>query len=215
MLGIHDYWVFVAAGIMLNLTPGQDTIYIAGQSVSGGRKVGIASALGVGTGGLVHVLAATAGLSAVLASSALAFAVVKWVGAVYLVFLGVRLLVSRGGVDSPANPAGAEGGARAAYRRGILTNVLNPKVAVFFLAFLPQFVDPQTTHRALSFLVLGGTFMFTGTLWCVVIAVGSARASAGIRRSRYGGTLLRRIAGVTFIGLGVKLALERARSGAG
>jgi threonine/homoserine/homoserine lactone efflux protein len=103
MLGIHDYWVFVAAGIVLNLTPGQDTIYIAGRSIAEGRKAGIASALGVGTGGLVHVIAATLGLSAVLATSALAFTVVQWVGAAYLVYLGVRLLVSRARIDPVAH----------------------------------------------------------------------------------------------------------------
>lgn len=211
MLGIHDYWIFVASGIMLSLTPGQDTIYIAGRSITDGKKIGIASALGVGTGSLVHATAASAGLSAVLATSALAFTVVKWISAAYLVYLGVKLFVSRAKEDSVVVSAEADTGALAAYRRGILTNVLNPKVAVFFLAFLPQFVDPQSGHRALSFLVLGGTFVFTGTLWCLVIATASARALGVIRRSRYGSRLLRRIAGAVFVGLGIKLALERAR----
>jgi threonine/homoserine/homoserine lactone efflux protein len=210
MLGIHDYWVFVAAGIVLNLTPGQDTIYIAGRSIAEGKRAGIASALGVGTGGLLHVTAATLGLSAVLATSAIAFTVVKWVGVAYLIYLGVRLLVSREGISPQEISASAEAGGSTAYRRGILTNVLNPKVAIFFLAFLPQFVDSISTHRALSFMVLGGTFVFTGTIWCLVIAVVSARASEGIRRSGYAGNLVRRIAGGVFVGLGVKIALERA-----
>lgn len=211
MLGIHDYWLFVTAGILLNLTPGQDTIYIAGRSIAEGRKAGIASAFGVGTGGLVHVIAATLGLSAVIATSALAFAVVKWAGVAYLVYLGVRLLVSRADSSPQAISASANAWGSTAYRRGILTNVLNPKVALFFLAFLPHFVDSSSTHRALSFMILGGTFVFTGTIWSLVIAVVSARASEGIRRSKYAGNLVRRIAGGVFVGLGVKLALEQTR----
>ncbi|MEZ4222590.1 MAG: LysE family translocator [Polyangiaceae bacterium] len=211
MLGIHDYWVFVAAGIVLNLTPGQDTLYIAGRSIAAGRKVGIASALGVGTGGLVHAIAASAGLSTVLATSALAFTLVKWAGVAYLIYLGARLLVSRAGTDTLRSSTDAGGGGVVAFRRGVLTNVLNPKVALFFLAFLPQFVDPQHGNRTLSFLVLGGTFVFTGTLWCLVIAIASARASAGIRQSGSGSNLLRRIAGAVFVGLGIKLALEQAK----
>jgi len=211
MLGIHDYWVFVAAGIMLNLTPGQDTVYIVGRSIAEGRMAGIASALGVGTGGLVHVIAATLGLSAILATSATAYAIVKWAGVVYLVYLGARLLISRTAKSLPAISTSAETGPGTAYRRGILTNVLNPKVAIFFLAFLPQFVDASSTNRAMAFMALGGTFLFTGTLWCLVIAVVSARASKGIRRSQSAGNLMRRIAGGIFVGLGIKLALERSR----
>ncbi len=211
MLGIHDYWVFVAAGVVLNLTPGQDTIYIAGRSIAEGRRAGIASALGVGTGGLVHVIAAAHGLSAILAASAPAFTVVKWVGVAYLVYLGVKLIVSRTEITPHAISAGAKTGVSTAYGRGILTNVLNPKVAIFFLAFLPQFVDPTSTHRTLSFMLLGGTFVFTGSIWCLVIAVVSSRASQGIRRSGFAGNLARRIAGAVFVGLGFKLALERAK----
>lgn len=211
MLGIQDYWIFVSAGILLNLTPGQDSIYIASRSVAEGTRAGIAAALGVGTGGLVHVTAATFGLSAVLAASAVAFTIIKWVGVAYLVYLGVRLLVSRNGISRHAISATGEVGWSTAYRRGILTNVLNPKVAIFFLAFLPQFVAESGAHRALSLLVLGGTFVFTGTIWCLVIAIASARASEGIRRSTTAGNLARRIAGAVFVGLGVKLAMERAR----
>jgi threonine/homoserine/homoserine lactone efflux protein len=211
MLGIHDYWMFVTAGILLNLTPGQDTLYIAGRSIAEGTRAGVAGALGVGTGGLVHVTAATFGLSAVLATSAVAFTAVKWAGVAYLVYLGIRLLVSRQGVEDREPLATVEAGRIAAYRRGILTNVLNPKVAVFFLAFLPQFVDETSAHRALSLLVLGGTFVFTGTIWCLVVAVATGKASEGIRRSAIAGNIARRIAGAVFVSLGVKLATERAK----
>lgn len=211
MFGIHDYGVFLLAGIMLNLTPGQDTIYIAGRSMAEGVRVGIASALGVGAGSTIHVLAATLGLSALLATSALAFSVVKWAGAAYLAYLGLKLLLSRRRFDPAAIVQQRDSSGGSAFRRGILTNVLNPKVAVFFLAFLPQFVSPDSPRRAAAFLVLGGTFVVTGTLWCLVIAVVSARASGRIRRSATAATVMNRIAGGLFVGLGIKLAISRTR----
>jgi threonine/homoserine/homoserine lactone efflux protein len=210
MLGIHDFGVFVVAGILLNLSPGQDTIYIAGRSIAEGRRVGLASALGVATGGLLHVIAATIGLSVVLATSALAFAIVKWAGVAYLTYLGFMLLVQRTAYNPLAAPDQSKG-VGIAYRRGVLTNVLNPKVALFFLAFLPQFIDPTYAHQWISFLLLGGTFLFTGTIWCLCTAVLAARTSAALRRSSIAATAARRITGGVFIGLGVKLALDEAR----
>ncbi len=139
-----------------------------------GRSSCVASALGVGTGGLVDVVAATFGLSALFATSALAFAIVKWVGVAYLVYLGVRTLMSHSVTNPQVIPGGVEAGVSAAYRRGILISVLNPKVAIFFLAFLPQFVESGSPHQTLAFMVLGGTFVFTGTVWCLIIAFVSA-----------------------------------------
>ncbi len=185
--------------------------YLHRRSIAEGRKAGIASALGVGTGGLVHVIAATLGLSAVIATSVFAFTVVKWAGVAYLVYLGLRLLASRADSNTQGTSASGATGGITAYRRGILTSVLNPKVAFFFLAFLPHFVDCNSAYRVISFMILGGTFVFTGTIWALVIAVVSARASEGIRRSKYVGSLVRRITGGVFVGLGVKLALERPK----
>ncbi|MCP4571557.1 MAG: LysE family translocator [bacterium] len=208
MLGIHDYGVFLAAGIALNLTPGQDTIYVAGRSVSQGLGAGLASALGVGTGALVHVAAAALGLSAVLAASATAFAAVKWAGVAYLVYLGGRMLLGRDPVVDLQN-GGSRMTHRAAFVRGILSNVLNPKVAVFFLAFLPQFVDPAHAQRSLGFLALGGTFVLTGTTWCVVVALLTDRASSALRRSTTTARFVQRATGLVFVGLGLRLALSR------
>lgn len=210
-LGIQNFWVFVTAGVLLNLSPGQDTMYIIGRSVSEGRGAGISSALGISTGGIVHVTAATLGLSAILTTSAITFAMVKMLGAAYLVYLGIRMFLVRDPNGVPAVVSRDRSGFFRAYRRGILTNILNPKVAVFFLAFLPQFVDSGTEHRTLALLVLGGTFIFTGTVWCLIVAILSARASGAFRRSSGTSKLLRRIAGTVFIGLGIKLALERTR----
>lgn len=128
MLGIHDYWMFVAAAIFLILTPGQDTIYIAGRSIAGGFRIGIVSAFGVATGAMIHVLAATLGLSAILAASAAAFAVVKWAGAAYLVFLGVQLLRSRDALLSDEGAFRRHPGTWSVFSRGVLCNLLNPKV---------------------------------------------------------------------------------------
>src|SRR3954468_21943461 len=150
-LGIHDFWLFVASGIVLNVTPGPDTLYIVGRSVAQGRRAGAVSALGISSGCLVHTVAAAVGLSALLASSAAAFTIVRYAGAVYLIYLGVRLVCGRDdrkrGSHPPAVAAPASrttGAAWAVYRQGLLTNLLNPKVALFFLAFLPQFVDPHS-----------------------------------------------------------------------
>src|SRR6202163_601518 len=141
MLGIHDYWLFVAMGVLLNLTPGQDTFYILGSSIAQGRRIGVASALGISAGCIVHTLAAAVGLSAILATSTSAFFAVKLAGAAYLVYLRVRFIVappyagSSSGRDAPAL-------AWRAFCQGVVTNVLNPKVALFYLAFLPQFIEP-------------------------------------------------------------------------
>ena len=162
MLGIHDYWLFVATGVILNLTPGQDTLYILGSSIASGRRIGIASALGIGTGSLVHTLCAALGLSAVLATSATAFTAVKLAGTAYLVYLGIRALAASADAAAPLERV-ASTSLGLAFRRGVLTNVLNPKVALFFLALLPQFIDSDSPTKVAAFLVLGLTFVATGT----------------------------------------------------
>ena len=207
VLGIHDYGLFVLAGILLNLTPGQDTFYILGSSLARGRRVGVASALGICVGCIVHTLAAAAGLSAILATSATAFIVVKLVGAAYLVYLGIRFIVSR---DHAALPEGSTApSAWKAFRQGVTTNVLNPKVALFFLAFLPQFIAPESPTKIAAFVALGSTFVATGTVWCLFLAI----AAASVRRFFAGHpaafTRLSQAAGALFVLLGVRLAVAQ------
>jgi threonine/homoserine/homoserine lactone efflux protein len=205
MLGIHDYWLFVATGVVLNLTPGQDTLYILRSSIASGRRIGIASALGIGTGSLVHTLFAALGLSAVLATSVTAFTAVKLAGAAYLVYLGIRALAASDDAASPLKRV-ASTSARLAFRRGVLTNVLNPKVALFFLALLPQFIDSDSPTKVAAFLGLGLTFVATGTAWCLFLAMGASsirgffvgHPRALIRFSRASGAL--------FVFLGLRLA---------
>lgn len=203
-LGVHDLALFVAAGLLLNLTPGADLLYVASHTATGGRRAGLLAALGIGAGCLLHVTLAALGLSALLATSDLAFAVLKWAGAAYLVWMGVGLL--RAGPAAQAAAAGAQP-ARGVFWRGVLTNALNPKVALFFLAFLPQFIEPQAPHRALAFALLGLVFTVNGTLVTLAFAWlgGWARERWAGRAGRWG-HWLQRATGVLFVTLGVRLA---------
>jgi threonine/homoserine/homoserine lactone efflux protein len=210
MLGIHDYWLFVLTGVLLNLTPGQDTMFILGRSLTGGLRAGIASALGIGVGSIFHTLAAAAGLSAILAASPAAFFVVRIAGALYLVYLGAKLLLTKAPQDPDLRATvAAQGTARSAFRQGILTNILNPKVALFFLALLPLFIEPASTSKALAFAILGITFVTTGAIWCLVLAVAAARLRQFFRDNPRMRTAIDRVTGGLFIALGLRLAADR------
>ncbi len=208
MLGIHDYWLFIATGVLLNLTPGQDTLYILGRGIAQGRQIGVASALGISAGGVVHTLAAALGLSAVLATSASAFVALKVVGAVYLVYLGVRMLITRTAAVGSTDIVGFVN-MWTAFRQGMLTNVLNPKVALFFLALMPQFIEPNSPSKVGAFLVLGFTFLTTGTVWCLVLALGAARVRSFFASQPRALQGLSRVSGALFIFLGLRLAASK------
>ena len=209
MLGIHHYWLFIATAILLIITPGQDTFFILGRSLSGGRPAGIAAALGISTGTVVHTFAAALGLSALLATSPYAFMAVKFAGAAYLVFIGVRALLSRSnGLPGDEATKVAEG-RRSAFRQGVLTNLLNPKVALFFLALMPQFIDAGSTQKVGAFLVLGLTFVTLGTVWVLMLAAAAARLRGAFLRRPSMANVLNKIAGTVFIALGLKLATAR------
>ena len=208
MFGTQNLALFVISGILLNLTPGQDTFYILGRSIAQGRRAGILSVLGITSGSVVHTLAAAFGLSAILATSASAFLIVKAAGAAYLVYLGISMLRDRSPAALP-EPAVSGGSAWAIYRAGMLTNVLNPKVALFFMAFLPQFVDPAAESKVGAFLFLGAVFMFNGTLWCLILAWGASAMSRRFRERPSAGMIVKRAAGALFIGLGVRLAVSK------
>jgi threonine/homoserine/homoserine lactone efflux protein len=209
MLGIHGLWLFILSGLLLNVTPGPDTAYIIGRSLQLGWRGGAAAALGIGAGCLVHVTAAAIGLSALLAASSAAFTAVKWLGAAYLCFVGVKMLLSH----QPLPVAAAADGAvsrRQVFWQGAMTNVLNPKVALFFLAFLPQFVAADSPHQALAFAVLGLIFVFNGTLWCLGVAAFAASAAGRIRQSGRALAFIHRALGGLFVYLGVRVAMLRA-----
>jgi threonine/homoserine/homoserine lactone efflux protein len=208
MFGTQNLGLFVVSGILLNLTPGQDTFYIVGRSIAQGRRAGILSALGITSGCAVHTLAAALGVSAILAVSGGAFLAVKFVGAAYLVYLGLRMIFDRA-AKTTGPTAFARGSDWAIYRAGFFTNVLNPKVALFFLAFLPQFVAPAADSKILALLFLGGVFMCTGTLWGLVLAWSASAMSRRFRENPSTGVRLQRATGAVFVGLGVKLAVSR------
>ena len=203
--GVHDLPLFIAAGLLLNITPGADLALIGARSAGQGFRSGAAAALGVGAGCFVHVAAAALGLSALIASSAAAFTVLRWVGAAYLVWLGIGLL--RGGGE-PASAAAAMPAVTwwRSFAQGFLTNALNPKVALFFLAFLPQFIDAAAPHKALSFIALGAVFAVNGTLVNVAFAglIAGLRGALGSQPAI--GRWLRRGVGALFVALGVRLA---------
>ena len=207
MFGIHAYWLFLLTGILLNLAPGQDTLFILGRSLAGGTRAGIAAAFGIGVGSLGHTLLAALGLSALLAASPWAFTLVRLAGACYLIYLGSRLLI--GGKGGAAVAHSAPGNSRSAFIQGIVTNLVNPKVALFFLALLPQFIDPASPAKMVAFLALGATFVTTGLIWCLVLAGAAGRLQSFLRRNPGAGRLIDRSVGALFLILGARLAAAR------
>jgi len=208
LFGIENYAGFVAAAIILNLTPGADTLYILTRSIAQGSRAGLVSVAGIMSGCVVHVLAAAFGLSLILTTSATAFFLVKWAGAIYLIFLGVRALTTRAPAFETQNSRFSNKDLVTIYRQGMITNILNPKVALFFLSFLPQFINPANADGPLPFLVLGGTFLVTGTLWCLVLTRTATRMTRMLRENAGIGMWMQKLSGIVFIGFGVSLALN-------
>ncbi|MDQ1832682.1 LysE family translocator [Massilia scottii] len=208
MFGIHDLPLFILSGLLLNIMPGPDSLLIMTRSATQGWRAGVAATLGIGAGTMIHVLAAALGLSAILSTSATAFMVVKYVGAAYIIYMAIGLLRSKR-VDPATAVAVAPLPYAKIFAQGFLTNVLNPKVAVFFLAFVPQFIAHDAPSKALAFIVLGCIFNLNGMLWCTSLALFTAQASARIKVSPGVSLWLNRVTGGLFIWLGVKLALSK------
>lgn len=209
MFGIDNYLGFLIAGIMLNLTPGSDTIYILTRSISQGRKAGVYSVLGITTGGLVHTVLASLGLSVILAKSPAMFAIVKYTGAVYLAYLGLKMIFFDKSLFKRPLSDGEKIDLKKIYTQGILTNVLNPKVALFFIAFLPQFINPHQTSGPLSFIILGVTFMTTGGVWCLFLAYTASEMTKKMRKNVRIFQIMQKISGLIFIGIGIKMLAHK------
>jgi threonine/homoserine/homoserine lactone efflux protein len=209
MTGIHDLPLFVAAGLILNLTPGPDMAYIVARSAAGGFRDGAAAVFGITAGCVVHTLAAAAGLSAVLATSATAFEVVKWCGALYLLYAGIRLLRMReAGTRTSAVPPGAAAVRPATiFREALLINVFNPKVALFFLAFVPQFIDRDAPAKAAAFVALGALFNVDSLFVNLPVAWLASRSASRLRAGARAARWLRRAAGSLFVVLAARLAV--------
>jgi len=227
MLGTQNLWLFVVSGLLLNMAPGPDSLLIMSRSATQGWRAGFVTAWGIGVGTCVHVLAAALGLSALLATSATAFLAVKIAGAAYLAWMGWGMLrarvrpgalspaVAQEATDGPEAPAASIASAVPAmapaylqiFLQGLLTNVLNPKVALFFLAFVPQFIAPDAASKPLAFIVLGAIFDVNGMLWCHGLALAAAFAGSRMKVGTAVGRWLERAMGAVFLTLGVKLAL--------
>jgi threonine/homoserine/homoserine lactone efflux protein len=201
-----DLALFVTAGLALNVTPGPDMLYVVARSTGEGRRAGIVSALGIAAGSLVHLALVVGGVAGLLLAVPAAYEVVRWAGAAYLVYLGVRSLMAASRAED-ARPAPASLG--AIFRQGVVTNVLNPKVAVFFLAFLPQFADPARGGVEAQLVFLGLLFNVTGTAVNVAVALAAARVGTWSRARGGAGAWLRRLPGAVFIALGLRLAFAR------
>jgi threonine/homoserine/homoserine lactone efflux protein len=210
MFGTHDFLLFVTAGLLLNITPGPDMLYVVGRSTTQGARAGAAAALGIGAGCLVHILAAALGVSALIAASATAFTLLKLCGAAYLLYVGLSLLFSRPATQTAAlTPVMTPTSNSSIFMQGFLTNALNPKVALFFLAFVPQFISADSKQQTMAFLFLGLVFNVNGTLWNLFVAWITAKAGVRLRNSRFLAWMNRCI-GTFFVFLGVKLALAKA-----
>lgn len=207
--GLHDLPLFALTVLVLNATPGVDLVFTVSRTLQHGVRTGLAGAAGISAGCVVHALAAAFGLAALLAVSATAFTVLKGFGAAYLVWLAVGMLRS-----ALATPAARTADVVAVvpvplgrvFRQGLLTNVLNPKVALFFLAFLPQFIDADAPHKTLSFLALGGWFVLQSALFLAALVLLTARLRHLGRGSATPGRWLNGLGGVLFLGLAAKLA---------
>lgn len=213
-LGIEHLGLFVLSGWLLNLTPGPDVLYIVSSALRSGVRAGIVAALGITAGCFVHIVAAGLGVSALMATSAMAFSVLKWVGAAYLLYVGVRLLLSKAPdaikIEAGSADSVTAGGLKSLFFRGFWTNALNPKVALFFLAFVPQFIAPGAAHPTVAFLVLGVLFNLNAipiNIGYAVLAAWAAQRTAAIQRGMH---WLDRLAGALFVGFGIKLALSAA-----
>ena len=207
MIGLNDFLLFAFASLMLNITPGNDMLYVATRSASQGVKAGIVSSLGIAGGCLVHLLAAVIGLSAIIANSAVAFNIIKYIGAAYLVFLGIRSFLSKQN-KFDLNDKIEKIPLSKLFWQGVFTNVLNPKVALFFLAFLPQFIHPEKGNAPLQILLLGLWFNFSGTIVNIIVAMLFGKLGNWLADKQAFIKWQNKITGSLLVGLGIKVALS-------
>ena len=208
MFDVHRFLLFLAAALLLAITPGPGIFYVLARSLAGGRREGIVSSFGTFVGGLFHVLAAALGISTILAASAMAFHTVKYAGAAYLVWLGIRMIRTRNAemaVSASRSPGAG------AFRQGILTEVLNPKTALFFLSFIPQFITPERGHVFLQFLILGALSVLLNTAADLLVVVLAAPLERKLKRSVRFRRSQRVASGLGMITLGTYVAIADTR----
>ncbi len=208
MNGIINFETFLLAGILLNITPGNDTIFILTRSIAQGKQAGIMSVLGIATGSIIHTTFAAFGLSVIISESIVAFSILKFAGATYLIFIGYKMLVDPSNLELKIQNRQRVVNLKKIYRDAVLTNLLNPKVALFFIAFLPQFIDPAFKNTLVPFILLGISFTITGTAWCLVLANFSSFIAVKIKTNYKVSSYINKTCGFVLIGLGLKLALS-------
>lgn len=209
MLGIENLGAFILAAIIVVITPGVDTIMVLTRSISKGKNAGLYSALGVSLGLLVHTCAATFGLSQILSKSAIAFSIVKYIGAAYLIYLGYRSFTDKSEpieikpIDTKAM------GMKQMFFTALLSDILNPKIALFFLAFLPQFINNDEIHNPVPYLILGLIIFFITLIWCSFLALTGSNVAKRLNRSKNIENWMNKTSGIVFILLGLKIALTK------
>jgi len=208
MTGIINFETFLLAGILLNLTPGNDTIFILSRTIAQGKQAGIMSVLGIATGSIIHSTFAAFGLSIIIAESIIAFSILKYAGAVYLAYIGFKMLTDQSPVEIGIQNKEKEVNLKKVYRDAVITNLLNPKVALFFIAFLPQFIDPEYKNTVLPFMLLGVSFTITGTAWCLTLVNFATVISFKLTRNKNLTLYITKACGAILIGLGIKVAFN-------
>jgi RhtB (resistance to homoserine/threonine) family protein len=207
MTGIIHYETFILTGILLNITPGNDTIFIISRSMAQGKKAGFMSVLGIATGSLIHTTLAAFGLSIIIAKSILVFSIIKYAGAAYLLYIGYQMLTDKTSLNTENSFFEKSINLKKVYRDGLITNVLNPKVALFFISFLPQFIDSSVSNTVLPFLKLGITFTITGTIWCLILANFASFIFSKLKHNKILSSYINKTCGTVLVGLGIKIAL--------
>jgi threonine/homoserine/homoserine lactone efflux protein len=206
MDGIHNFGTFLFSCILLNITPGSDTVLILSKSIAQGKKAGVITALGIGVGTIAHTMLAAIGLSLLISSSVILFNIVKYAGAAYIIYLGVKMFFTSFTVELQTDLNSQRRQMTDFFKDGFITNLLNPKVALFFIAFLPQFIDPSHRSGVVPFLILGFTFTVTGTIYCVLLAVFAAAIFSSLRLKPRFSLMLNKICGSVLVFLGLYVA---------
>ncbi|MEM9924258.1 MAG: LysE family translocator [Cyanobacteria bacterium P01_D01_bin.50] len=214
MFEINHFPLFIATSILLNLIPGPDSIYIVTKSIAQGRTAGLLSSWGICTGAFVHTVAAAIGLSAIIASSVYAFNTLKYVSAIYLISLGIKSLLDKTNpLEIPQTNDTAEekmtlSNSWNIFGQGVLIDILNPKVAIFFLAFLPQFINPDSEAKAATFILLGSILIAIALIWEFLLVMFSTLITKHLRNNIAFGTKLNQLSGIILIGLAVIMATQ-------
>ncbi|RQO74666.1 homoserine lactone transporter [Pedobacter sp. KBW06] len=209
MYGIENLPAFILAAIIVVITPGIDTIMVLTRSISQGKTAGLYSAIGVSLGLLVHTCAATFGLSVILAKSAFAYSLIKYLGAAYLIYIGYKSLTAKTSQTEMTSAEAKPAGNGKMLFTAFLSDVLNPKIAIFFLAFLPQFINPSAINHPMPYLLLGSIIFFFTLVWCIILALLGGKVAVFFNRHKKAEAIMNKTTGVVFILLGLKVALSK------